>query len=139
MTAIYVKVPDGWAEAEQHPQFVAAWKQRYGDRVGVPRAFQHNDGRTAFLGREPYGARDDDWRWHISVRSGDPGVDGRVPTWEELVDTAHALRPGVPFVVGIPPRSWWMSVHPDVLHLVETKDEPLIETWRANAQGDTPT
>lgn len=139
MSVINLKIPDGWYEAENHDDFVALWKHKHGDRVPVPRAFQHNDGRTALVNREPYGHADDDWRWHISVRSGDPGVDGRVCTWEELVDTAHALRPGVPFVIGIPPRSWWMNHHPDVLHLVETRDEHLVETWRINAAGDRPT
>jgi hypothetical protein len=31
-----------------------------------------------------------------------------------------------------------MNVHPDVLHLVETRDEPLVESFRANAQGHVP-
>jgi hypothetical protein len=78
-------------------------------------------------------------RWHISVRYGDPGFNGRVPSWGELVQTAHELRPGVPFVVGIPPRSWWLNVHPDVLHLVETRDLALIASWRDEAQGDPVT
>jgi hypothetical protein len=138
MTAIQLQIPDGWYEAPHGAEFIALWKGKHGNRVPVPRAFQHRDGRTALVNREPFGNADDDWRWHISVRHGDPGVDGRVPTWEELVDTAHALRPGVCFVIGIPPRSWWMSVHPDVLHLTETKDQPLIETWRINARGDRP-
>ena len=136
MNAIHMTLPDGWYEAEHHPEFIRMWEGRHGDTVPVPRAFQHNDGRTALVGREPYA--EDDWRWHISLRSGDPGIDGRCPTWEEIVDTAHGLRPGVCFVVGVPPRSWWMSVHPDVLHIVETKDEPMIETWRENARGDQP-
>lgn len=139
MSAIMMTVPDGWTEITHGQEFVGLWKRKHGDRVPVPRAFQHRDGRTALINREPYGNADDDWRWHISVRSGDPGIDGRVCTWEEMVDTAHALRPGVPFVIGIPPRSWWMNVHPDVLHLVETKDQPVIETWKINAQGHTPT
>lgn len=73
-------------------------------------------------------------RWHISVCG-----PGRVPTWEEIVEVAHALRPGVPFVISVPPRSMWMNVHSDVLHLHETGDEALIEEWRANAMGHTPT
>lgn len=79
-----------------------------------------------------------DWRWHVSLRYGNPGENGRVPTWEELVDAGHALRPGVCFVVGVPPRSWWMSVHPHVLHLYETRDGNLVEQWRAERRGDRP-
>lgn len=137
MTAIHMTIPEGWNEGEQHPEFIAMWRKQYGDHVPVPRAFYHNDGRTAFVGREPYGK--DDWRWHISLRAGELEVDGRPPTWDEMVDTAHALRPGVPFIVGIPPRSFWMNIHPHVLHMIETRDEPLLEQWRANARGDKPT
>jgi hypothetical protein len=50
----------------------------------------------------------------------------------------HALRPGVPFVLGIPPRSWWMNIHPHVLHAWETRDWLLIDQWRANRRGDAP-
>jgi hypothetical protein len=121
------------------PEFVAIWRERYPD-VPTPKAYQHPRGLTALVGREPYGDYDEpDLRWHISVRSGDPGIDGRVPTWDELVDAAHELRPGVCFVVGIPPRSWWMNVHPHVLHLVETRDRHLVESFREEARGDRPT
>jgi hypothetical protein len=130
-------IPAGWKEVEQPPEWVKMWEERHSGEVPVPRVFQHNDGRTALLGWEPYAK--DDWRWHISVRHGDPGVDGRIPSWEELVNTAHELRPGVCFVIGIPPRSFWMNVHPHVLHLVQTKDEPMIENWRNNAKADRPT
>jgi len=136
-TVIHLKIPDGWEEMDQPQQFSDAWKGKHGTEVPVPRIFQSQAKLTALVGREPYA--EDDWRWHISLRYGDPGVDGRIPSWEEMVNTAHELRPGVPFVVGIPPRSWWMSVHPHVLHMVETKDEAMIENWRRNAQGHRPT
>jgi hypothetical protein len=128
-----------WKMVSPPAEFVAMWKQANGDEVPPPNAFQHPSGLTALVGREPYGHGDDDWRWHISVRYGDPGVNGRVPTWEELVNAAHSLRPGVCFVIGIPPRSWWMNVHPHVLHLIETRDEPLIQSYRDNAMAATPT
>ena len=137
MSVIHANIPEGWQEAQQHPEFISMWKGQHGDMVPVPRVFTHNDGRVAMLGREPYAK--DDWRWHISLRSGIPGRDGRPPTWDELVDTAHALRPGVPFVVGIPPRSFWMNIHPHVLHMVETKDQAMLEQWRHNAMGQQPT
>ena len=79
-------------------------------------------------------------RWHLSVRWADPKTDvGRVPTWEEMVKTCHELRPGVPFVVGIPPQSWWMNVHPHVLHAWETTDKYLLEQWRKERMGQQPT
>lgn len=71
--------------------------------------------------------------WHISVQH-----HSRVPSWEELARAAHELRPGVPMAAGIPPRSWWINVHPRVLHLWEVRDEPLIAQWRAERRGDEP-
>lgn len=136
-TTIFLQVPKGWKEVDQPEKFVVAWKAKHGTEVPVPRIFQSDAKLTVLMGREPYA--EDDWRWHLSVRYGDPGLDGRIPTWEELVNTAHELRPGVPFVVGIPPRSWWMSVHPHVLHIVETKDQAMVEMWKKNQRGDRPT
>jgi hypothetical protein len=77
-----------------------------------------------------------DWRWHISVRN---ARDGRVPTWDELAFTGHSIRPGVAFALGVPPRSWWINVHEHVLHLWQLKDDALLEQWRSEAQGHTPT
>jgi hypothetical protein len=115
------------------PALAELWRRTNGEEVEPPRAYRNPNGLTALVGREPLGINGSDWRWHISVRYGDPGHNGRVPSWEELVTAAHELRPGVCFVVGVPPRSWWMSVHPDVLHLHETRDEALIEQYRTNA------
>jgi hypothetical protein len=126
----------GWQRVE-HPALDDAWRAQHGPDVPPPVAYQHRDGRTALVGREP--VAEGDWRWHISLRHGDPGRDGRIPTWEECVATAHELRPGVVFVIGVPPRSWWINVHPHVLHLHETRDMPLVEQWRHEARGDRPT
>lgn len=84
------------------------------------------------VSREPTGP-DNKPRWHMSIAAMD-----RVPNWQEMVEFAHRLRPGVPFVMGLPPRSWWMNVHPNVLHLWESFDTELIEQWRFEAQGHEP-
>jgi hypothetical protein len=90
---------------------------------------------TAIVGREPCGGRPGDpLRWHISLAG-----PQRVPTWDELTDAAHHIRPGVHFVVMVPPRSLWMNVHPHVLHLWETADAALVAEAHANALGQTPT
>lgn len=103
-----------------------------------PEPYQHTRRPlTAMMGLEPY--PDGTERWHISVRYGDPGRDGRVPTWDELVLAAHDLRPGVVFAVGIPPRSWWINVHEHVLHLTELRDPGFTESMRRQARGDVPT
>lgn len=74
-----------------------------------------------------------DVRWHLSVAG-----QYDVPPWSHLVAIGHRLRPGVPMVVGVPPRSWWMSVHPHCLHLWESKDHTLLEQWQAEANGAVP-
>lgn len=78
-------------------------------------------------------ARVPDLRWHVSV-AGD--VD--VPAWAHLAAIGHRLRPGVVFVLGVPPKSWWINIHEHCLHLWETKDEFLIDCWRSERRGDGP-
>jgi hypothetical protein len=94
--------------------------------------YQTRSGLVALVSRDPIPHGGD--RWHISVTH-----VSRVPTWSELTDAAHELRPGVVFVLGLPPKSWWINIHPYCLHLYETRDQPLIEQWRFEGRGDTPT
>lgn len=75
-----------------------------------------------------------DERWHISIAG-----EEDVPSWGHLAAIAHRVRPGVPLVVGVPPKSWWLNVHPHTLHLFETKDPNLVAQWRHERQGHTPT
>jgi hypothetical protein len=98
----------------------------------LPPVVWTNGKLDAFVSRDPI--RPDDPRWHISVRGPD-----RVPTWDELVGAAHSLRPGVVFCVPMPPRSWWINVHEDVLHLWEIRDANLEGQWEAEALGHEPT
>jgi hypothetical protein len=70
-----------------------------------------------------------DLRWHVSVSRRD-----RVPTWDEMAKTIHALRPGVMFVIPLPPKNLWVNIHENCLHAHEVKDEPLVEQWRHEGQ-----
>lgn len=91
---------------------------------------------TAILSHDEYGKRmPPDMRWHISVSREDDMRAGNddVPVWRDFVAIVHHLRPGVPFVIGIPPRNQWMNANPNVLHVYETRDVPMIENWKANA------
>jgi hypothetical protein len=127
-------LPSGWRPMAMTKAFLDNWEREFAP-VPAPRAYEHRDGRSVLMGRESLGREPDaDVRWHLSVRAA-----GRVPTWGELVDTAHALRPGVPMAVGIPPRSWWLNVHPNVLHMWELRDEALIAQWRSESMGMAPT
>jgi hypothetical protein len=121
-----------WTEVEHNPAFVEGWAKLLGADVPPPRVFARDDLR-ALVGREPVDTDYEDWRWHISLAS-----DVRLPSWGEFVAVAHELRPGVVFVVGVPPRSWWMNIHPNCLHLWETTDEHLVAQWRSESQGHTP-
>lgn len=86
------------------------------------------------ISRDPVG--EGDLRWHISVSNEAHLQAGHdVPVWRDFVAIVHQLRPGVPFVVGIPPRHMWMNKNPNVLHAVEVRDEGLIAEWRRNAAG----
>lgn len=75
-----------------------------------------------------------DERWHLSIA----GVDGKVPDWDDIAALAHRLRPGVTFAIGVPPKSWWLNIHPGCLHLWELRDRALEDQWRAERRGDTP-
>jgi hypothetical protein len=75
-----------------------------------------------------------DDRWHLSISG-----ENDVPPWSVIATIGHDLRPGVPMALGVPPRSWWINVHPHTLHLWELNDENLIDQWRAERRGQTPT
>lgn len=75
-------------------------------------------------------------RWHISVSNEAHLAKGHeVPVWRDFVSIVHQLRPGVSFVIGIPPQNMWMNKNPNVLHALETRDAHLIAEWRRNADA----
>lgn len=83
------------------------------------------------ISHDPFGEEN---RWHISVSNEEHLQSGHeVPIWRDFVAIVHQLRPGVPFVLGIPPRNMWMNKNPNVLHALETRDEALIARWRVEA------
>ena len=131
---------EGWDIVPFPADYIASWREQFGDDQD-PVGYRHRQRRlTAILTREQWpGDPEGIKRWHISLRYGEHSKDGRVPTWDEIVNTCHELRPGVPFVMGVPPRNLWLNVHPDVLHAWETKDEALLTQWKINATGQTPT
>jgi hypothetical protein len=76
-----------------------------------------------------------DWRWHLSIA----GRDMKVPEWNTIAAVAHQVRPGIPFALGVPPKSWWINVHSGALHLWELKDANLLDQWRHERLGQKPT
>jgi hypothetical protein len=121
----------------EHEAAVRAAYERAGMPAdAAPTAYIGYAGDTELLrvlvSREQWTAVDE--RWHVSI-----SCEERVPSWDEIAATLHVLRPGVPFVLGVPPRSWWLNLHPHCLHAWECKDTNLIAQWRANRQGQTPT
>lgn len=129
-----------WTRVGTPSDLAELWRSMFGSDGVVPPPVVHRTSRLeALVGREPIGADRlhlEDLRWHLSIRG-----PGRIPSWEELVDAAHSLRPGVVFCVPMPPRDWWINVHPDVLHLWEIRDLNLTEQWRAERglRGQEPT
>jgi hypothetical protein len=121
---------NGWTEVPIEEDMAAQWAAM---SYEAPRIFRKGD-LTAMVGREPCGGNESDVRWHVSISHPE-----RVPSWQELVEAAHSCRPGICFSIGVPPRSWWMNVHPHVLHLWETRDAGLEADYRLNARGDEPT
>lgn len=112
-----------------------AERRLWPETLPTPQVFRSDTGCIALLSRHPFGnTLDGEIRWHISLEGPD-----RLPTWDEMAEAAHALRPGVGFVIGVPPRSLWMNLADNVLHLWETKDAGLEAEWRANARGDQRT
>jgi hypothetical protein len=120
----------GWRPIPLGADYARFWRAANGEDSTRPKMWQRGPVR-ALVGREMW--RDGTTRWHISV-----SCEDRVPSWEELVQAAHDVRPGVAFTMGVPPRTWWMNAHPHVLHLWESRDEGLIDEWRQNAQGHKP-
>lgn len=123
------------ADMERKLQATFAQRGYPAELIAAMQYWASDEGLVAFVGREYCGGREKDpLRWHISVRG-----EGTTPTWAQLAEAAHAIRPGVHFVLMVPPKSLWMNVHEDVLHLWETDDPALVNEARTNAAGHTPT
>jgi hypothetical protein len=88
------------------------------------------DPHQAIMTRDDIGSGD--LRWHISLsRDADCKLlNHEVPVWRNLVAAVHHLRPGVAFMLGIPPRNQWMNLNPCVLHAYEVRDEKMEKHFR---------
>lgn len=121
----------GWQRIGTPTDLADMWR-REGLPPPAPVVWRRGKLLEALVGRESIA--DGDPRWHISIRA-----HGRVPSWDELVDAAHELRPGVVFCMPMPPRSWWINVHEHVLHLWEIRDANLERQWEGERLGQVPT
>jgi hypothetical protein len=133
-----VTFANGWTEAELPDEFIEAHAKMNDSLLCPPprRFVNERLGLSVILSRDELSHdydHDPDPRWHLSMIG-----PGRVPTWSEMAEACHTLRPGVVFVMGIPPRSWWINVHPDCLHAWEVKDDHLTHQWRDERSGHTP-
>ena len=60
-------------------------------------------------------------RWHLSISH-----ESRYPTWEEIGEARDRLLPDDAFMcVPMPPRAYWLSIHPNCFHLWEFRDDNL--------------
>jgi hypothetical protein len=131
-------------EPLEHPNIthvLQALRANGSQEVAAFRAYWRGQPFRVIRTRDPYGRRSDgspDYRWHLSISQ--ERHPGEVPLWRALVAIAHKIRPGVPFIVGIPPEGQWMNVHPGVLHVVEVHDPNLTSQWQFEAvKGHRPT
>jgi hypothetical protein len=53
--------------------------------------------------------------------------------------TLGTPSPSPPLETAGTPRSWWINVHENCLHLWELRDANLEAQWRSEAQGHKPT
>ena len=61
-------------------------------------------------------------RWHMSISCSD-----RHPTWEEIKQARYDLLPDDIFMVQIlPPKKYFVNVHPHTFHLWELREPELI-------------
>lgn len=67
-----------------------------------------------------------DYRWHVSVAG-----ERSTPAWRAFVAIVQEVRPGVMFCVPMPPRSHWLNLNENVMHVHETKDAALTDQWKA--------
>lgn len=123
---------------EPNPAFKALFMAKHPHPETVETWALLVDGKEyhAIVSRDPVGVgrKIPDDRWHISV-----SAKNEVPPWQVMAAVGHELRPGVPFVIGVPPKSWWINVHEFTLHLWELKDQNLLDQWRSERRGDGPT
>ena len=127
---------DSWVQVPTPDALAALWRQQFGEGCVMPDLYRRLDGKPyqAMHTRDPIpGEEHLTPRHHISVA----GVDD-VPPWDVLANAGHEIRPGVPFCIGVPPKSWWINVHEFTIHLWECRDERLLDTWRGERRGDRP-
>lgn len=62
-------------------------------------------------------------RLHLSIAN-----RHRYPTWDEIKEARDLLLPGDAFFAMVmPPKEYYINLHPNCFHLWEIKDEGLIE------------
>lgn len=71
-------------------------------------------------------------RWHLSVSH-----PFRLPTWDEINAARDACIPADAWLCQpMPPKEFWVNLHPHVLHLWQVKDRELIAQWAFDGCGD---
>lgn len=88
------------------------------------------DETQVFVGREPVGiiGQTED-RWHLSISG-----RGRLPRWSELKAARDEFIPAEVFMaIPMPPKAYWLNVHPYVLHIWEYRDQRLTDQMMAEA------
>jgi hypothetical protein len=71
-------------------------------------------------------------RWHLSISH-----PFRLPTWDEINAARDACIPAdVWLCQPMPPKDYWVNLHPHTLHLWQVRDRELIAQWAYDGCGD---
>lgn len=91
--------------------------------------------RMGTIGQCQVIAAEEDGRWHLSISH-----PWRLPSWDEINAARDAcIPPQIWLCQPMPPKQFWVNLHPYCLHLWEVRDRDLIAQWATDggaASGD---
>jgi hypothetical protein len=116
----------------ERPDLVPPWLEM-ASRAGMPRDLTRNL-RSGSLGSCKVVAAEENGRWHLSISHA-----WRLPTWDELNAARDALIPAdVWLCQPMPPKAFWLNLHPYCLHLWEVRDRTLLLQWAGEGSEEDP-
>lgn len=81
------------------------------------RSYKTSNGCSVIVSSREYG------RWHLSIAH-----PRRYPTWDEIKDARYRLVPDdVHMVMALPPKKFYLNLHPNAFHLWELMELSLRE------------
>jgi hypothetical protein len=120
------------AQFVERPELVSPWLEMAA-KMGMPRHLIRNL-RIGSLGSCNVTVAEEAGRWHLSISH-----PWRLPTWDEINAARDALIPAdIWLCQPMPPKAFWLNLHPYCLHLWEVRDRPLLLQWASDGAEDDP-